>query len=241
VRKVKLKTAVILVGGKGLRLRPYTNDIPKCMINIADKPLLYWILKWLRINGIENVVLGVAYKKEAIEKYVSENDFGLKITLNDHTEAEGTGDAFRLAIENQNINDDVFLAMNGDELTDVSLHNFLSFHLQHKPVATLLVCPLKSQFGVVHTDNSFTITRFQEKPVLENYFVNAGIYIFTGEIKKFLPERGDIERTTFRELARLGKLKSFKYFGFWNTINNVKDLKEIEKNIEILKETREDG
>lgn len=237
---MKLKTAVILVGGKAMRLRPYTEDIPKCMVEVSGKPLVYWILKWLKANGIEKVVLGVAYKKEVIEKYVRENDFGIKIILNDHTQAEGTGDAFRLAIENQCIDDEVFLGMNGDELTDVSLKNFLSFHLQHKPVATLLVCPLKSPFGVISTDSVHSITEFREKPILESYFVNAGVYIFTQEIRKFLPERGDIERTTFKDLARQGKLKAFKYFGFWSTINNIKELKDMEENVDILKETRDE-
>jgi len=237
---MNLKTAVVLVGGKGIRLRPYTNDIPKCMIEVSGKPLLYWILKWLKNNGIKRVVLGVAYKKNAVEEYVRENEFDMDVILNDHTGAEGTGDAFRLAIENQNITDDIFLAMNGDELTDVSLKNLLSFHNQYKPVATLLACPLKSPFGVITTDSFHSITQFHEKPILDNHFVSAGVYIFSKEIKEYLPESGDIERTTFRKLAKLGKIKAFKYFGFWNTINNVKELKEIEENIDVLKDTREE-
>ncbi|MBI4021203.1 MAG: nucleotidyltransferase family protein [Candidatus Aenigmarchaeota archaeon] len=237
---MKLTTAIVLAGGKALRLRPYTNDVPKCMIEVSGKPVLYWILKWLKNNGIVRVVLGVAYKKEVIEAYVAAEDFGLEIVLNDHSEAEGTGDALRLAIERQNVRDEVFLAMNGDELTDVSLKNFLSFHLHHKPVATLLSCPLRSPYGILTTDSSHTIVDFQEKPILERYFVNAGVYLLSQEIRAFLPERGDIERTTFRELAKHGKIKAFKYFGFWNTINNIKDIKEIEENVDILKETREE-
>ncbi|MBS3056355.1 MAG: nucleotidyltransferase family protein [Candidatus Aenigmarchaeota archaeon] len=237
---MKIKTAIIIVGGKGLRLRPYTDNIPKCMIKIAEEPLLYWILEWLRNNGVEKVILGVDYKKEVIIEYIRQNDFGMKIVINDHTNAEGTGDAFRLAIENQCVDDEVFLAMNGDELTDVSLKNFLTFHNQYKPIATILLCPLKSPFGIVSVDSNHVVIEFQEKPILDEYFVNSGIYIFTQEIRKYLPEKGDIERTTFRELAIMRKLAAFKYFGFWNTINNIKELKDIEKNIDILKETRED-
>ena len=220
---MKIKTAIIIVGGKGLRLRPYTDNIPKCMIKIAEEPLLYWILEWLRNNGVEKVILGVDYKKEVIIEYIRQNDFGMKIVINDHTNAEGTGDAFRLAIENQCVDDEVFLAMNGDEL-----------------IATILLCPLKSPFGIVSVDSNHVVIEFQEKPILDEYFVNSGIYIFTQEIRKYLPEKGDIERTTFRELAIMRKLAAFKYFGFWNTINNIKELKDIEKNIDILKETRED-
>lgn len=231
---MKLTTAVVLVGGKGMRLRPLTNDTPKCMITVSGKPLLHWIMRWLKNNGIERVVLGVAYKKEVIEEYVKGTDFGMDVLLNDHSEAEGTGDAFRLAIENQDIRDELFLAMNGDELTDIHLNNILTFHSQHSPVATLVVIPLKSPYGVISTDAFHTITEFQEKPTLEGYFMNAGIYLFTQKIREHLPDKGDIENTTFKELAKLGELKAFKYFGFWNTINNVKELREIEKNVESL-------
>lgn len=237
---MKLKTAIVIAGGKGMRLRPLTEGVPKCMIDVSGKPLLFWIITWLKNNGIKKVIVGVAHKKEVIEEYVQSTDLGVEVVLNDHSAAEGTGDAFRLAIENQNVTDDHFLAMNGDELTDVSLKNLFTFHLQHKPIVTHLVCPLRSQFGIISTDADHTITDFQEKPIIDNYFVNAGVYIFSREILKHLPEKGDIEKTTFRDLAGQGKLKAFKYFGFWNTINNVKDLKSIEENIEVLKETRED-
>ncbi|MBI4182108.1 MAG: nucleotidyltransferase family protein [Candidatus Aenigmarchaeota archaeon] len=237
---MKLKTAVVLVGGKALRLRPLTEDVPKCMIELSGRPLLSWILAWLKNNGIERVVLGVAYKKEVIEQYVQQNDFGMRIELNDHSGADGTGEAFRLAVERKDVRDEVFLAMNGDELTDVSLRNFLTFHLRHQGVATLLACPLKSPFGVLTTDNSHGITSFQEKPILDTYFINAGVYLFTQAIRPYLPQAGDIERTAFAQLAREGKLKAFKYFGFWSTVNNIKDIVEMEANVDILRETREE-
>lgn len=68
-----LKTAVILVGGKALRMRPFTEEVPKCMVKVAGKPLLFWILKWLKNNGIRKVILGVAYKKELVINYVKDN------------------------------------------------------------------------------------------------------------------------------------------------------------------------
>jgi len=236
---MKLETAVVLVGGRGLRMSSHTEDVPKCMVNISGEPLLYWILKWLKISAIKRVVLGVAYKKEVIMEYIKTNDLGLDIAFNDHTGVDGTGEAFRLAIENQHVDDEVFIAMNGDELTDVSLKNFLIFHKEHKPIATILACPLRSNFGVLAIGNDYTITKFMEKPIIDNHFVNSGIYIFSQAIKSFLPKKGNIEETTFVELARLEKIKAFKYYGFWRTINTVKDLKAIEDCVDILKETRE--
>ena len=191
------------------------------------------IFDWLKENSIENVVLGVSYKKEAIINHIGDGSkFGLKVQYNDHSSAQDTGDAFRLAIENCNVGDENFLAMNGDELTDISLKNLFRFHLEHGPIATIVTAPLRSPFGVVDIDEDHVIRKFKEKPILSDRFVNAGIYIFNKEIKKHLPDRGRLEETTFVKLAEEGKLRSFKYFGLWNTLNTQKDLETIRKIVE---------
>jgi len=235
---MKLKTAIVLVGGKGLRMRSKSGSIPKCMVPVSDRPLLFWSLTWLKLNGIEKVILGVDYKKDVIVDYIRENPFDLEIVFNDHSGADDTGDAIRMAIENQDVQDEVFLVMNGDEMTDVSLQNFLTFHKMHSPVATLLSCPLRSNFGILKVGPDHTITEFREKPMIDTHFINAGVYIFTQAIREYLPEKGSIEKITFANLAKEGKIKAFKYFGFWATANNPKDIEALEEQAEILKETR---
>ena len=224
-----IKTAVVLVGGRGLRLMPYTQDIPKTMINVGGKPLIHWITDWLIDNKIKALVLGVDYKKEVIIDYFKKNNFDIEILFNDHHDAQGTGDAFRLAIENIGINDKTFLAMNGDELTDLSIKNFLTFHDEHKPIATLMAYPLRSPYGILEIDHEFNISAFREKPIIDNFFINAGVYLFDKQIKNYLPEKGSIEESTFVKLAEMKKIKAFKYFGFWRTIDTIKDLVSIEK------------
>lgn len=227
-----LKTGVLLVGGASLRLRPLTDDIPKCMIEVGNRLLIDWLLEWLKENGIENVILGVDYKKEVLMNYVNDGRrHGLKVKYSIHTGAEGTGDAFKLAIENCNVEDENFLAMNGDTLTDISLKNLYRFHKEHSPIATIVTAPFKSPFGIIEIDENNTITNFKERPILSDRFINSGIYIFNKEIKKHLPQKGNIEETTFVELTKQGKLKSFKYFGFWNTLNTHKDLEIMKKAI----------
>ena len=230
-----IKTAVILVGGRGLRLMPFTQDIPKPMIEVGGKPLIHWVMDWLVENEVKRVILGVDYKKEVIFEYFKKNHFDLEILFNDHHGAQGTGDAFRMAIENHDVDDNVFLAMNGDELTDLSLKNFLTFHNEHKPIATLMAYPLRSPYGILDIDHEFNINAFREKPVVDNHFINAGIYLFSKEIRNYLPEKGAIEETTFVKLAQMKKIKAFKYFGFWRTIDTMKDLESVEEKIGVLK------
>ena len=233
---MELKTAIVLVGGKALRMRPYTEDTPKCMIEIGGKPLLHWILKWLKANDIQRVVLGVDYKREIIIDYVAKNDYGMDIVCNEHSKAEETGDAIRMAIENQNVDDEVFLVMNGDELTDLPLKDFLAAHEKHNPTVTLLSCPLRSTYGVVSIDENDTVTEFKEKPVIEEYFMNAGFYLFSQDVRKYLPDKGSLEKITFAQLSKEGKIKAFKYTGFWATADTVKDIKALEEHSSVLKE-----
>ncbi len=230
-----IKTAIVLVGGRGLRLMPYTQDIPKPMIEVGNKPLIHWIIDWLIENKIETIIFGVDYKKEVIIDYLKKCDFNAEILFNVHHNAKGTGDAFRLAIENKGVTDKTFLAMNGDELTDLSIRNFLTFHNEHMPVATIMAYPLRSPYGILDIDHEFNVTAFREKPIIDRYFINSGIYIFDAQIRNYLPESGAIEETTFVKLAEIKKIKAFKYFGFWRTIDTIKDLASVEEKISVLK------
>jgi mannose-1-phosphate guanylyltransferase len=232
----KIRTAVVIVGGSGMRLRPLTEDRPKCMITLHGKPLLYWTLTWLRDNGFDHVVLGVAYRKEAVINYVKENPLGLKIDISEHTEEGETGEGFRLAIK-RHVNDENFLAMNGDELTNLNLQKFIDFHFNQKGWATIAVSPMQSPFAIIKL-NGNDITEFCEKPLLPDVLVNSGIYIFNHAICDYLPTVGAIERTAFPKLAEKRLLKAYKLQKTekWLTINSVKDLSVAEKEFNSVRE-----
>jgi len=227
--KVKIRTAVILVGGAGLRMRPYTEDMPKCMIPLRGNPMIYWTLTWLRDYGFNHIVLGVAYRKEAVIEYVRENPVGVDVDFSEHTQEGETGEGFRLAIE-RHVSDENFLAMNGDELTNLNLERFVEFHLKQKPVATIAVSPMHSPFALLEIDGN-DIIEFKEKPILEDKLVSAGIYVFNHAILDYLPLKGAIEKTAFPMLAERRLLKAFRLGKDerWLTINSVKDLSIAEK------------
>jgi mannose-1-phosphate guanylyltransferase len=221
---IEIRTAVVLVGGVGLRMRPLTEDLPKCMIPLHGRPLIYWTLTWLKHYGLEHVVLGVSYRKEAVISYVKENPLGIKVDFSEHTQEGETGEGFRLAIK-RHVDDEDFFAMNGDELTNLNLEEFAAFHLRHKPIATIAVSPMHSPFAVLEI-NGDDITGFREKPILEDKLVSAGIYIFNHAISDYLPMKGSIEKTAFPLLAEKRLLKAYKLSENerWLTINSVKDL-----------------
>ncbi len=233
--KTKIHTAVILVGGVGLRMRPQTEGIPKCMIPLHGKPLIHWTLTWLKDYGFNHVVLGVAHRKEVVITYIKENPTGLDVDFSEHTQEGETGEGFRLAIE-RHVNDDNFLAMNGDELTNLNLERFVAFHLKHKPLATIAVSPMRSPFGILEIKGD-DIIGFKEKPILEDKLVSTGIYLFNHAILNYLPVKGAVEKTAFPLLAEKRLLKACRLGDneHWFTVNSIKDLSVAEEGFKLMR------
>jgi NDP-sugar pyrophosphorylase family protein len=225
----QIKTAVILIGGSGMRMRPFTEDMPKCMIPLRGKPLIHWTLEWLKGYGFEQAVLGVAYRKEVIIDYLKKHPVGLKIDFSEHSVEGETGEGFRLAIQ-RFVKDDNFLAMNGDEITSLDLRRLEKMHLRSKAVATIAVSPMRSPFGILEIDGD-DIIGFREKILLKDKLVSIGVYAFNHSILDYLPETGSIEKTAFPVLAQKRLLKACRLGKdeVWLTINSVKDLSVAEK------------
>ena len=218
------------MGGRGLRLRSLTDNRPKAMVPVCGRPLVDWVLRWLAKNAIEQVVIGVAYQKEQIIDYVGEGRrHGMNLQYSHHTVEGGTAQGFRLAIERY-VDDDDFVAMNGDELTNIDLRDFGSYHVTRGGTATIAVSPLRCPFGVLKISGE-DVLGFQEKPLIDSLPVSIGIYMFQRRILDYLPKVGDIEKTVFPRLASEKKLKAYRHDGFWMTINTLKDLEDVEKRV----------
>lgn len=226
---MNINTAVILAGGPGERLKPLTENLPKGMIEICGKPLLQWIVEWLQSNEVKQIILGVAYMKEKIINYFGNgSDFGVNIRYSTHTVEGGTGEGFRFVISKY-VNQDTFFAMNGDQITDLNLSDLADFHMRHNPVATIAVANPQCPYGHVQVNEKYDVIGFIEKPFCPHTLCNAGIYVFNREILHYLPERGDVEKTTFPMLAKIRKLKIYPFSEFFITVNTYKDLIEAEE------------
>lgn len=230
----KIKTAVILAGGAGLRMGEI--DRPKPMVDIRGKPLLHWTLeRWLSKYDIQHVVFGVAYKKEVVINYFTKNNLEMKIDFSEHSVEGETGEGFRKAIS-RFVEEDTFLAMNGDELTNLDINDLFNFHQRDRGIATIVTTPLKMPYGVLTIDKENNITSFNEKKVIKDLPISAGIYVFERDILDYLPLAGTIEKTTFNVLAQKKLLKSYSLpeDKKWYTVNNLKQLEVAKKDIRNL-------
>ena len=182
-----------------------------------------------------HVVLGVSHRKEVVINYVKENPLGIEVDFSEHTQEGETGEGFRLAIK-RHVNDENFLAMNGDELTNMNLEKFVDFHFSQKGIATIAVSPMQSPFAVLKLEGN-DILEFKEKPLLKDKLINAGIYVFNQAISDYLPTIGSIEKTAFPALAEKRLLKAYRLAKSerWLTINSVKDLSIAEKEFESIR------
>ncbi len=223
----RLKSAVIIAGGEGVRLRPITNDIPKALVEVGGKPLLEWVVDWLRHSGITNLVIGVAYLKDKIiEHFGNGSKFGVHISYSVHTVEGGTGQGFKLAIS-RHITDDTFLALNGDQIINLNVRRMLKVHTaDERTLATLAAVHPRLPFGLVQADNEGYCKGFTEKPVIRDIICSSGVYIFQREIETHLPETGDVEKKTFPLLARSRRMRVFEHNGSFITVNSLRELEE---------------
>ncbi len=231
-----MSIAMILAGGYGKRLRPLTLEVPKPLVKVAGKPVLFYQLEWLKYYGINEVVILAGYLKEKIIEAVgSGSKFGLHISYVVEDEPLGTGGALRNAAHVISRNETV-VVVNGDILTNIDPNKLVERVKTGGLIAALGAVPLRSPYGILEIDDEKQlITGFREKPILYEYWINAGVYAFTPKIVDYLTERGDIEKTTFPELADKNLLGTVKYMTppyYWRSIDTHKDLEEAAKDLE---------
>lgn len=238
-----LETAVIIAGGEGSRLKPLSNNKPKAMVEVAGRPMLYWIIRWLQFHGVKNLVLGVAFKKEKILAYMKANrNFGLNARFSVHTLEGGTAQGFKLAIS-RFVTDEDFIAMNCDEITNMHLPSLVRVHEAHRPLVTMALAPFYCRFSVVETRPDGFIAGFKYGHMLPDVPVSIGIYAFNRAILKHIPDTGSIEHAVFTPLAKKRRIAYYRLGPHeqWISVNDVKNVREVEENPQLLQLERRPG
>ncbi len=227
-----MKQAILLAGGRGERLRPLTQDKPKCMVSVLGKPLLAHLLHWLKASGVTQVSVACGYRHEVIADYFgSGSKLGLDISYIVEDQPLGRGGALKNAMQSLPLQNAPVLAINADALTNLNISDLLNFHRAQKGLATIVSVPLKSAYGIIDVADDGNVYGFREKPELP-FWINAGIYLFEPAITELLPDKGDHEDTTFPQLSQTGALKAFRTKAFWQSVDTVKDLGELREEME---------
>ncbi|MFB6470207.1 MAG: NDP-sugar synthase [Vulcanisaeta sp. AZ3] len=219
--------ALILAGGFGKRLAPLTLDRPKPLIEVGGKPILQWQIEWLAKQGVSDIVLAVGYLRTKVFEVMGDGSkFGVRLFYSVEEEPLGTAGAIKNAAKF--LEDDVFVILNGDVITNLSIRPLIE-GLSDDVAATIALVPMRSPYGIVHVSNDGFIAEFREKPVLD-YLINAGVYAFKKDIINYLPNKGDIEVTVFPELASNRRIKGVIFRDvYWKSVDTVKDIEEVEK------------
>tara|TARA_Y100001001_G_C7951401_1_gene289143 strand:+ start:365 stop:1033 length:669 start_codon:yes stop_codon:yes gene_type:complete len=210
--------AIILAGGRGKRLRPITDYVPKPLISIKNIPIIEWQIKYLKKFGISEVIICSGYKTEMIENYLKNKKLGIKITFSIENKPLGTGGAIKKA--GKKIKDKSFIVINGDIITNIDLEKLMK---KENSIASI---QLKTNFGILQTDKD-KIIKFDEKKEIKKIWMNAGIYHLNKESIKELPNVGDIEKTLFPDYAKKEKLSTIKFTNSkWYSVDSFKDMEE---------------
>ena len=218
--------ALTIAGGRGERLRPFTDTVPKAMVPVNDRPLLSYQVQWMRTQGVTDVVFLCGYLGQKIVDYFGGgSEFGIRAHYSHEETPLGRGGAVRKGLSLVPEDEPYVLVANGDILTNQPFSRLVELHERRSALGTMMLVPFQSQFGVVSVDERGMVTEFVEKGDLP-FWINAGVYVFSREIEELLPEVGDHETTTFPALAAEGRLAALKSDALWMTVDGPKDLSE---------------
>ncbi|ABE52488.1 Mannose-1-phosphate guanyltransferase [Methanococcoides burtonii DSM 6242] len=228
--------AVILAGGKGTRLAPYTTVLPKPLMPIGDMPILEIVIRQLKKNGFTDIVLAVGHLAGLIEAYFGDGSkWGVNITYSIEDEPLGTAGPLSLIDDL----DENFLVMNGDLLTNVNYSDLMRFHLENDALSTVSVYTkdVPISLGVLELDDNGKITDYIEKPTLK-YKVSMGIYVFNRKILEHIKKGEYLDfPDLIKNLISLNEnVSGYMFEGYWMDIGRYEDYSKVLEEFESMKD-----
>lgn len=227
--------AVILAGGRGTRLYPYTIVFPKPLMPIGDVPILEIVVRQLKYYGISDIVMAVGHLAELLMAYFGDGSrFGVQISYSRETNPLGTAGPLALIPGL----DETFLVMNGDVLTTLDYRALIAYHRANGSVATIASHrrDARIDLGVIQTDATGRITDYIEKPVY-HYLVSMGIYVFEPAVLRQIEpgQRLDFPDLVLRLLAAGERVQSYLFDGYWLDIGRPDDYSQATAEFEQLR------
>tara|TARA_B100000795_G_scaffold60669_1_gene40623 strand:- start:18 stop:710 length:693 start_codon:yes stop_codon:yes gene_type:complete len=213
---------VILAGGLGTRISEYTKIIPKPMIKVCKKPLIYYIMKHYANYGFKDFYIALGYKGHIIKKYFEKKNFGWNINLIDTGQKTMTGG--RLKRLKRYLGNEPFMLTYGDGLSNVNIKKLLNFHKKNKKLVTLTAARPPARFGAIKILGN-KVKYFKEKSKLDEGWINGGFFVMQPEFLNYIKnDQTFLEREPMELLTKKNQLVAFKHDDFWQCMDTKRDM-----------------
>jgi glucose-1-phosphate cytidylyltransferase len=224
---VTLPPVVILCGGRGTRLQERTADIPKPLVEIGGRPILWHVMQLYRVQGARRFILCAGYRCDMVAAFAAALDWpdGVRVECVDTGLDTPTGG--RIHRVRERLGERTFLATYADGVADVDLAALVARHRAHGAAATVTLVRPALPFGVALVGAGDAVTGFREKPRSEHW-INGGFFCFEPRVFDYLTESSVLEREPLEGLAADGELHGFRHTGFWECMDTYKDAVELE-------------
>ncbi|QHE83741.1 glucose-1-phosphate cytidylyltransferase [Hydrogenophaga sp. BPS33] len=240
---------VILAGGFGTRLSEETQNLPKPLVNIGERPIIWHIMKTYAAAGLDDFVICCGYKAHMLKSYFvnyfSEN-YDIKVHLGENRVEFLGGPSERWTVTlvdtgldtmtggrikriASHVGNEAFCLTYGDGLANVDIKALIAFHRSHGRLVTVTSVPSPGRFGILDIDEQQNVTRFHEKPDNEMGWINGGFFVVEpAAINYIRDDQTSWEREPLEKLARDGALAAFPHRGFWHPMDTLRDQRELE-------------
>jgi glucose-1-phosphate cytidylyltransferase len=213
---------VILCGGRGTRLREQTGTIPKPLVEIGGRPILWHVIRIYAAQGFERFVLCTGHRGDMIEDFVAGDGLPPGLEIDCVATGEDTPTGGRVARVADRLDGERFCVTYADGVADVDLAALLGYHERHGALATMTVVQPELQFGVAELNGDGEVRGFTEKPRFEGW-INGGFFCFERAALDYMDDDSMLEREPLERLAGDGQLRAFRHSGFWDCMDTYKD------------------
>ena len=222
---------VILAGGLGTRLSEYTKTIPKPMVKVGGKPIIFQIMKLYAKYGFNDFYIALGYKGEVIKSFFKKKFYDWNVTLVDTGKKTMTGGRLK-KMKNLFGKNETFMMTYGDGLSNVNIKKLLTFHKKNKKLVTLTAVRPPARFGVIKLKGNF-VNYFKEKSKMDEGWINGGFFVMNAKFLNFIKNSQTfLEKQPLERATKQKQLAAFKHRGFWQCMDTKRDKDKLD---EILK------
>ena len=218
---------VILAGGIGTRLSEYTHLVPKPMVKLNNKPIIYYIMKHFSNYGFKEFYIALGYKGNVIKDYFKKNSFKWKINLIETGLKTMTGG--RIKKLKKYLDDEVFFMTYGDGISNINLKKLLRFHKNKKALVTMTAVRPPARFGAIKIKGN-KVSVFREKSKIDEGWINGGFFVMNKKFLNYIEKSSTyLEKSPLEKAAKKNQLYAFKHNGFWQCMDTKRDKDNLEK------------